>query len=97
MMREYQGMNISLHPFIRELNNKTASVVGVFYDYSVAFQDSPTHARFAESDLHITCGSSFLSLPVSTILSIDRTDCINGHVEYELTTSTDDTVVVDVF
>lgn len=89
---------ISIDTFIQETFECMASVCAVFTGAAVSFQNIQLHTRRDKSELHFMAGSTLLSLPLTSISTIERQTFPDIHtVEYEITTTSDDAITVDVF
>ena len=89
---------IAIDTFIAETFECRASVCAIFTEVDIAFQDVQLHTRRDKSELHLMAGSTVLSVPLSSILSIEKLVFPDIHtVEYEIITKEGGTITLDVF
>lgn len=89
---------IPIDTFVRETFECTASVCAIFTGADIAFQDVQLHTRRDKTELHLMAGSTTLSVPLSSILGIEKLVFPDIHtVEYEISTKEGGTITLDVF
>ena len=89
---------IAIDTFIAETFECSASVCAIFTGADIAFQDVQLHIRRDKTELHLIAGSTTLSVPLSSILSIEKLVFPDIHtVEYEISTKEGGTITLDVF
>lgn len=94
-MNDYK---ISIDAFIRETFECMAGVCAVFMGSDVSFQHTKLHTRRNKTELHLIAGSTVLSIPLSSILSIEKLVFPDIQIiEYEISTKEGNTITIDVF
>ena len=89
---------IPIDTFVRETFDCTASVCAIFTGADIAFQNVHLHTRRDKSELYIMAGSTVLSVPLSSILGIEKLRFPDIHtIEYEISTKEGGTITVDAF
>lgn len=89
---------ISIDAFIHETFECMASVCAVFAGAAFSFQNIQLHTRRDKTELYLMAGSTLLSLPLTSISIIEKQTFPDIHtVEYEITTTSDDAITIDVF
>ena len=89
---------IPIDTFIRETFECMASVCAIFTGVDIAFQDVQLHTRRDKAELHLMAGSTVLSVPLASILSIEKLVFPDIHtIEYEISTKEGGTITLDVF
>lgn len=89
---------IAIDTFIAETFECRASVCAIFTEVDIAFQDVQLHTRRDKSELHLMAGSTVLSAPLASILSIEKLVFPDIQtVEYEIITKEGGTITLDVF
>lgn len=94
-MNDYR---IPIDTFIQETFECMASICAVFTGAAVSFQNVQLHTRRDKAELHFMAGITLLSVPLTSISTIEKQTFPDIHtVEYEITTTNDDTITIDVF
>ena len=89
---------IPIDTFVRETFECRASVCAIFTGADIAFQDVQLHTRRDKTELHLMAGSTTLSVPLASILGIEKLAFPDIHtVEYEISTKEGGTITLDVF
>ena len=89
---------IAIDTFVRETFECTASVCAIFTGADIAFQDVQLHTRRDKIELHLIAGSTMLSVPLASVLSIEKLVFPDIHtIEYEISTKEGGTITVDIF
>ena len=89
---------IAIDTFIAETFECRASVCAIFTGADIAFQDVQLHTRRDKTELHFMAGSTTLSVPLASILGIEKLVFPDIHtVEYEISTKEGGTITLDVF
>lgn len=89
---------IPIDTFVQETFECKASVCAILTGAALSFQDIKLQTRRDKSDLHIIAGSTLLSIPLTSILSIERQTFPDIHtIEYEISTKDGRGITVDVF
>ena len=89
---------IPIDTFVQETFECKASVCAILTGAALSFQDIKLQTRRDKSDLHIIAGSTLLSIPLTSILSIERQTFPDIHtIEYEISTKDGSSITVDVF
>ena len=89
---------IAIDTFIAETFECRASVCAIFTGVDIAFQDVQLHTRRDKTELHLMAGSTVLSIPLASILSIEKLVFPDIYtIEYEISTKEGGTITVDVF
>ena len=89
---------ISIDTLIKETFECMASVCAIFTGAAVSFQNVQLHTRRDKTELHLIAGSTILSLPLTSISTVERQTFPDLHtIEYEITTKNDDAITIDVF
>ena len=89
---------IAIDTFIAETFECRASVCAIFTEVDIAFQNVQLHTRRDKSELHLMAGSTVLSVPLASILSIEKLVFPEIQtVEYEIITKEGSTITLDVF
>lgn len=63
---------IAIDTFLAETSECKASGCAVFTEAEIAFQDIQLHTHRNKSELHFTAGHTMLSVPLASILSIEK-------------------------
>ena len=66
---------IAIDTFLAETSECKASGYAVFSGADIAFQDIQLHTHRNKSELHFMAGHTMLSVPLASILSIEKFDC----------------------
>lgn len=94
-MEDYK---ISIDTFVQETFECKASVCAILTGAALSFQDIKLHTRRDKSDLHIIAGSTWLSVPLASVLSIERQTFPDIHtIEYEISAKDGSSITVDAF
>ena len=89
---------ISIDTFIHETFECMAGVCAIFMGADLSFQHIKLHTRRSKSELHLMAGSTVLSIPLSSILSIEKLVFPDIQtIEYEISTKEGNTITIDVF
>ena len=89
---------IAIDTFLAETSECKASGCAVFSGADIAFQDIQLHTHRNKSELHFMAGHTMLSVPLASILSIEKLVLRDIQTtEYELITKEGGTVTLDVF
>ena len=89
---------IAIDTFIAETFECRASVCAIFTGSDIAFQDVQLHTRRDKSELHLMAGSTVLSVPLASTLSIEKLIFPEIQtIEYEISTKEGGTITLDVF
>ena len=89
---------IPIDTFVQETFECKASVCAILTGAALSFQDTNLRTRRDKSDLHIIAGSTWLSIPLASILSIERQTFPDIHtIEYEISASDGGSITVDAF
>lgn len=89
---------IAIDTFITEVFECKASVCAILTGAALSFQDTNLRTRRDKSDLHIIAGSTWLSIPLASILSIERQTFPDIHtIEYEISARDGGSITVDAF
>lgn len=89
---------IAIDTFIAETFECKASVCAILTGAALSFQESKLQTRRDKSELHIIAGSTLLSLPLASIMSIERQTFPDIHtIEYEISAKDVGSITVDVF
>ena len=89
---------IAIDTFITEVFECKASVCAILTGSALSFQDIKLQTRRDKSDLHIIAGSTWLSIPLASILSIERQTFPDIHtIEYEISARDGGSITVDAF
>jgi hypothetical protein len=89
---------IAIDTFITEVFECKASVCAILAGAALSFQDIKLQTRRDKSDLHIIAGSTWLSIPLASILSIERQTFPDIHtIEYEISARDGGSITVDAF
>ena len=89
---------IAIDTFIAETFECRAGVCAIFNGVDIAFQDVQLHTRRDKTELHLMAGSTMFSVPLASILSIEKLVFPDIHtIEYEISTKEGGTITVDVF
>lgn len=89
---------IAIDTFLAETSECKASGCAVFSGADIAFQDIQLHTHRNKSELHFMAGYTMLSIPLASILSIEKLVLRdNQSTEYEIITKEGGTVTLDVF
>ena len=89
---------IAIDTFIAEAFECRASVCAIFTGTDIALQHVQLHTRRDKSELHLMAGSTVLSVPLASILSIEKLVFPDIHtIEYEISTKEGGTITLDVF
>lgn len=89
---------IAIDSFVQETFECRASVCAIFTGTDIAFQHVQLHTRRDKSELHIMAGSTVFSVPLASILSIEKLVFPDIQtIEYEISTKEGGTITVDVF
>ena len=82
---------IPIDTFIRETFECMASA-------ALSFQNTRMHTRRNSTDLQIMAGSTLLTIPLNSILAIEKLTFPDiKTVEYEITTTEGNTITIDTF
>lgn len=94
-MEDYK---IPIDTFVQETFECMASVCAILTGAALSFQDTNLRTRRDKSDLHIIAGSTWLSITLASILSIERQTFPDIHtIEYEISTKDGSSITVDAF
>ena len=89
---------IPIDTFVQETFECKASVCAILTGAALSFQDTNLRTRRDKSDLHIITGSTWLSIPLASILSIERQTFPDIHtIEYEISARDGGSITVDAF
>lgn len=89
---------IAIDTFITETFECKASVCAILMGAALSFQDIKLQTRRDKGELHIIAGSTLLSLPLASILSVERQPFPDIHtIEYEIGIKDGGSITVDVF
>lgn len=89
---------ISIDTFIRETFECMASVCAIFSGAALSFQNLRMHTRRNSTDLQIMAGSTLLTIPLNSILAIEKLTFPDiKTVEYEIATTEGNTITIDTF
>lgn len=89
---------IAIDAFIAETFECRASVCAIFTGADIAFQDVQLHTRRDKTELHLMAGSTVLSIPLASILNIEKLVFPDIQtIEYEISTKEGGTITLDVF
>ena len=89
---------IPIDTFITETFECKASVCAILAGAALSFQSTNLQTRRDKSDLHIIAGSTLLSIPLTSILSMERHTFPDIHtIEYEISIKDGGSITVDVF
>ena len=89
---------IAIDTFLAETSECKASGCTVFSGADIAFQDIQLHTHRNKSELHFMSGHIMLSIPLASILSIEKLGLRDiQSTEYEIITKEGGTVTLDVF
>ena len=88
---------IAIDTFLAETSECKASGCAVFTGADITFQDIQLHTHRNKSELHLMAGHTMLSVPLASILSIEKL-VLRGiqTTEYEVTTKEGGTITLDV-
>ena len=88
---------IAIDTFLAETSECKASGCAVFTGADIAFQDIQLHTHRNKSELHFMAGHTMLSIPLTSILSIEKL-VLRGiqTTEYEIITKESGTITLDV-
>ena len=89
---------IAIDTFITETFECMASACAILTGAALSFQSTNLQTRRDKSELHIIAGSTLLSIPLASILSIERQPFPDIHtIEYEISIKNGVSITVDVF
>lgn len=89
---------IPIDTFVRETFECKASICAILTGAALSFQDVKLQIRRDKTELHLIAGSTLLSVPLASILSIERQTFPDIHtIEYEISTKEGNTITVDAF
>lgn len=89
---------IPIDTFVQETFECKASVCAILTGAALSFQDIKLQARRDKSELHIIAGSTLFSVPLASILSIERQTFPDIHtIEYEISIKDGGSITVDAF
>ena len=89
---------IAIDTFVRETFECMASVCAIFTGADIAFQNVHLHTRRDKSELHIMAGSTVFSVPLASILGIEKLRFPDIHtIEYEISTKEGGIITLDIF
>lgn len=89
---------IAIDTFIAETFECKASVCAIFTGATIAFQDIQLHTRRDKTDLHLMAGSTVLSVPLASVMSIEKLVFPDIQtIEYEISTKEGGTITIDAF
>lgn len=88
---------IAIDTFLAETSECKASGCAVFSGADIAFQDIQLHTHRNKSELHFMAGHTMLSIPLASILSIEKLVLRDiQSIEYEIITKEGGTITLDV-
>ena len=89
---------IPIDTFIRETFECMASVCAIFSGAALSFQNTRMHTQRNSTELQIMAGSTLLTIPLNSILAIEKLTFPDiKTVEYEITTTEGNTITIDTF
>lgn len=89
---------LNKHYFGGQLPEPMASVCAIFSGAALSFQNTRMHTRRNSTDLQIMAGSTLLTIPLNSILAIEKLTFPDiKTVEYEITTTEGNTITIDTF
>ena len=89
---------VAIDTFIAETFECRTGVCAIFTGADIAFQNVQLHTRRDKSELHIMAGSTVLSVPLASILGIEKLRFPDIHtIEYEISTKEGGIITLDVF
>lgn len=93
-----ENYKIPIDTFVQETFECKASVCAILTGAALSFQDTNLRTRRDKSDLHIIAGSTWLSIPLASILSIERQPFPDIHtIECEISIKDGGSITVDAF
>ena len=93
-----ENYKIPIDTFVQETFECKASICAILTGAALSFQDIKLQTRRDKSDLHIIAGSTWLSIPLASILSIERQTFPDIHtIEYEISARDGGSITVDAF
>ena len=88
---------IAIDTFLAETSECKTSGCAVFIGADIAFQDNQLHTHRNKSELHFIAGHTMLSVPLSSILSIEKLILRDIQTtEYAVITKEGGTITLDV-
>ena len=88
---------IAIDTFLAETSECKASGCAVFFGADIAFQGIQLHTHRNQSELHFMAGHTMLSIPLASILSIEKLVLRDiQSTEYEIITKESGTITLDV-
>ena len=93
-----QDYKIPIDTFVRETFKCKASVCAILTGAALSFQDVKLRTRRDKTELHLIAGGTLLSVPLASILGIERQTFPDIHtIEYEISTKEGNIITVDAF